>query len=344
MSLFKLRASNKVEYSNVDAEDYLDLYEYTWHVADDGYFVRKGKRNRNRHLHADILSIPREKATDVEHINGDIQDNRRSNLRIDGTAATDIIPGTHASEHEGVRRVEDDDTPWEAFYREGGDVVSLGRYETEREAAHEARDHRMRNYELTAERRSEHDTAYVYMLIDPRDGSVRYLGKSVNPKDRYKHHVKPSRRAHDTRKADWIQELHNEDYKPRLFVVEEVDDEVWEQREQWWLDNLKGEPLTNEQVGGAGQSEGRVRKQDVREKLRKWAAGESRGGSSKYPGVSWNEEKQAWCGFVTIRGKNHYVGQFNDELECARAVYERRCEEYDYDFEDEFEELIQEEV
>jgi hypothetical protein len=32
------------------------------------------------------------------------------------------------------------------------------------------------------------DTAYIYALLDPRDGMVHYVGKSTDPVTRYKVH------------------------------------------------------------------------------------------------------------------------------------------------------------
>lgn len=339
-SLFKLKASGRAEWADVDAQDYLELYRYTWHVDERGYFIRKLDRNRDQKLHRDVLGLDPGDERIVDHIDGVRSNNKRDNLRITTRAGNNqnVKSRGGTSRYRGVRKFNDDrDRPWQAYASQDGEKVHIGSYKTEEEAARAARNWRMENYELTNEDRSELDTADVYVLIDPRDGSIRYLGKSKDAIDRYRHHIKPSRRKLDTEKADWIQDLFDQDLAPCLFVIEEVTEDVWEEREEWWLDQLENEPLTNHQAGGEGQTRGRTRSERVREKLRRHPAGESQGGTSDFPGVSYNEEKEAWVGFITIRGKNHYVGQFDNELECARAVYEEREKHYDFEYEDSFE-------
>lgn len=343
--LFKLKANSRAEWAKVDAQDYLELHQHNWHVTDEGYWVRHGENNKQHKLHRDIMGLDIGDPRVVDHENGHVDDNRRDNLRIVSRAENNqnVTSRGGTSDYRGVRKYQDGrDKPWQAFGHEDGEEVHIGTYRTEEEAAKAARDWRMSNYEFTNEERGEGvETASVYFLIDPRTGDVRYIGKSVDPVDRYRHHVKPSRREKDTRKAAWIRELFNEDLAPCLFEVEEVTDEVWEEREKWWLEKLSNEPLTNQQAGGEGQTRGRVRSQKVREKLRRHPAGESRGGSSRFPGVSWNEEKGKWVGFITIRGENRYVGQFEDEIECAKAVYEEREKHYDFEYNDSFEEWVE---
>ena len=37
--------------------------------------------------------------------------------------------------------------------------------------------------------------AYIYALCDPRDGAVRYVGKSVDPEARLRGHIQESRKT-----------------------------------------------------------------------------------------------------------------------------------------------------
>jgi len=46
------------------------------------------------------------------------------------------------------------------------------------------------------------------------------------------------------------------------------------------------------------------------------------GKSSKYKGVSWNQERQHWRAYVHVNGKTKALGSFSDEKEAARA-YDR---------------------
>jgi hypothetical protein len=45
----------------------------------------------------------------------------------------------------------------------------------------------------------------------------------------------------------------------------------------------------------------------------------SRGGSSRYKGVSWNARKELWLVHFRANGRYHYVGYFEDEFEAAKA-------------------------
>jgi hypothetical protein len=51
-----------------------------------------------------------------------------------------------------------------------------------------------------------------------------------------------------------------------------------------------------------------------------------RGGSSRFKGVSWNSRQRTWQVAFRALGKYHFVGNFTDEEEAARA-YDRRIRE-----------------
>ena len=42
----------------------------------------------------------------------------------------------------------------------------------------------------------------------------------------------------------------------------------------------------------------------------------SQAGTSRYRGVTWNKECRKWQARVTLDGKNHYLGLFDDEVEA----------------------------
>lgn len=50
-----------------------------------------------------------------------------------------------------------------------------------------------------------------------------------------------------------------------------------------------------------------------------------RGASSAHRGVSWDKRKGSWRAQVTLRGVNHWLGNFEDEGEAARAASEFRA-------------------
>jgi hypothetical protein len=56
----------------------------------------------------------------------------------------------------------------------------------------------------------------------------------------------------------------------------------------------------------------------------------ARGGSSEYRGVSWNKRARRWTATVRLRGKQHHLGYFDDELEAAGAAADFRREHMPY--------------
>lgn len=45
----------------------------------------------------------------------------------------------------------------------------------------------------------------------------------------------------------------------------------------------------------------------------------SRGGSSRFKGVTWRKERKKWCAKIQVQGKWHHIGYFDDEIEAAKA-------------------------
>jgi len=96
---------------------------------------------------------------------------------------------------------------------------------------------------------------YIYCLKDPRDLSVRYVGKTVDLERRYCDHM----RNNDPNKAkrDWIQELKRAGKEPIMSVLELCNPEDWPEREKFWISyGIKaGWGLTNIASGGGKRGE-----------------------------------------------------------------------------------------
>jgi excisionase family DNA binding protein len=94
----------------------------------------------------------------------------------------------------------------------------------------------------------------IYVLIDPRNNTVYYVGRSTNPLFRYYHHlhVSPSQRV-----RRWINELKLLGLTPTMRVIETVDREAntsqdaflaaVREREAYWIHEYlcSGAPLLN---------------------------------------------------------------------------------------------------
>ena len=94
---------------------------------------------------------------------------------------------------------------------------------------------------------------YIYILLDPITGKCRYVGKSSNPKFRFRRHIQESKKE-KTHKSNWIKSLLSKGLKPVLKIVEEHKLSSWQKREQWWIRffKRKHQPLTNGTKGGDG--------------------------------------------------------------------------------------------
>ena len=67
----------------IDEEDLAWATQFTWYVTDTGYAyrsVRVAGKSKNIRMHRELLSAT--KGVDVDHINGNRVDNRRTNLRL----------------------------------------------------------------------------------------------------------------------------------------------------------------------------------------------------------------------------------------------------------------------
>lgn len=89
---------------------------------------------------------------------------------------------------------------------------------------------------------------FIYALVDPRDGCVRYVGKADDPRWRLNRHVVA--RHETSRKAQWVCELWDSSLRPQLKVLEDVDALDWKTSERSWIALLK--PDMNTMPGGQG--------------------------------------------------------------------------------------------
>jgi hypothetical protein len=95
---------------------------------------------------------------------------------------------------------------------------------------------------------------YIYILIDPRDESVRYVGKSNNPKKRYPQHINEAK-LKNNKKANWLKSLSSKSLLPELVIIDEVDRANWQFWEQHYISLFKswGFRLTNQTIGGGAE-------------------------------------------------------------------------------------------
>lgn len=97
-------------------------------------------------------------------------------------------------------------------------------------------------------------TCFIYALKCPINLEVRYIGKSVDIKTRFRKHILRAKSGEDSWKNNWIRQLLAKNLKPIIEIIEEVNIENWQEREVYYIDKFRklGCNLTNSTDGGEG--------------------------------------------------------------------------------------------
>lgn len=93
---------------------------------------------------------------------------------------------------------------------------------------------------------------FIYALIDPDNGDIRYIGKSIRPVQRLQNHMNEISNCH---RSHWLQSLKRNGQKPDMVILEEIrGDWPWQESERYWIarGRREGWPLTNNTDGGDG--------------------------------------------------------------------------------------------
>lgn len=106
----------------LDADDYERFACQKWYLSSQGYAISAG-HSKERRLHRLITNCPSDKV--VDHLNGNILDNRKSNLRI--CTQAENMKNLHNVRGYCYDKSKDN---WIVYYR----GQYCGRYKTEKEA------------------------------------------------------------------------------------------------------------------------------------------------------------------------------------------------------------------
>lgn len=75
----------------------------------------------------------------------------------------------------------------------------------------------------------------IYGLVDPRDGRVRYVGKTdADPRLRLRDHVYGIKQGRGWRVTNWLEHLLSIDLRPEIAILEE-DPLDWAEAERRWI-------------------------------------------------------------------------------------------------------------
>jgi len=124
------------KFCRVDKKDFTAYRKHKWYVSSWGYAVRTIRRNGKKimiRLHREIMNAPT--GLQVDHINRDRLDNRRSNLRL-CTHAENLRNGKVPKSNScGIKGVSRNGSGYSAKIHLNRKVIHLGTFKTKEEAA-----------------------------------------------------------------------------------------------------------------------------------------------------------------------------------------------------------------
>ncbi len=95
---------------------------------------------------------------------------------------------------------------------------------------------------------------HIYALVDPETHQVRYIGKSIRPRERL---VNQMNERANTYRSNWLQGLRRRGLAPEQVILLSLPPESdWQNAERFWIaeGRRRGWPLVNGTKGGDGVS------------------------------------------------------------------------------------------
>lgn len=124
---------------------------------------------------------------------------------------------------------------------------------------------------------------YIYTIKCPKTNLVRYVGKTINTKERFKKHLSEN---NNTLKSKWIKGLRSSGLVPVFDIIDECGKENWQDKERAYIILFKslGANLLNQMPGGEGGPTmlGKKLTKDQRDKISNSKKGKPNKGVSVY--------------------------------------------------------------
>lgn len=119
----------------IDKEDFDKVKDFTWTINDQGYVISTTSNIYHKHIRLSRLVMDAQEMLEVDHINHDLLDNRKNNLRV-VTHQQNLFNQQKAKNNTsgfiGVVKYND---KWRAQIMYNGKVKHLGIYDTPEEAS-----------------------------------------------------------------------------------------------------------------------------------------------------------------------------------------------------------------
>ena len=137
MRLISLTRNQKTK---VDCENFLKFSQFKWYARRSSsgkfYAVRAiYPKNKQKIVYMHRLVIKAPDGLEVDHINGDTLDNRKSNLRLCTNAENLRNQSKHRRNKSGFKGVVRNGNNWQAKIRVNNKTIYLGTFKTPVEAA-----------------------------------------------------------------------------------------------------------------------------------------------------------------------------------------------------------------
>src|ERR1700731_2542764 len=113
--------------------------------------------------------------------------------------------------------------------------------------------------------------SFIYTISDPRDGQIKYVGKTIQGTKRFKKHLDNCSLKDNTPKNNWIKDLKKQKLNPIFDIIQYEENEIeLSELEVFYISYFKflGFKLKNVTDGGEGHSGVKKTKETI-EKLRK---------------------------------------------------------------------------
>jgi hypothetical protein len=168
----------------VDDDMYETLSKHNWWCNSDGYAIRieykNGRYYRQIFMHKEVLSV--EKGFQVDHINRNIIDNRRSNLRPATPSQNQVNRVALSHNTSGFKGVSLDKeaNKWRAYVIKDGVQMNLGFYESKEDAA---KAYNLKAFELFGEFALLNDVDHVGFKLNTREKYSKYRGVSFDKRN-----------------------------------------------------------------------------------------------------------------------------------------------------------------